>query len=54
MIRKKKKKKRKLENRATSEKKGTKISKVIAASPQGANEARKNLSNELLQFRRGK
>lgn len=35
-------------------KEGTNPSKVITATPQDANEAKINLSDKLLQFRRGK
>lgn len=35
-------------------KKGPNTSKLMTASPQDGNEARMNLSDKLLQFRRGK
>lgn len=49
-----KKKQQKRENQATSEKNGTNTSKLMTASPQAEKEAKMNLSDELLQFRRGK
>lgn len=49
-----KKKKRKMRKLSNFRKKGPNTSKLMTASPQDGNEARMNLSDKLLQFRRGK